>query len=311
MAQSSIRRVTEFLKAVEQGDSTALLPEVSAGEFGELERVLNHLVGEYRRMRVGRMPSKKEEMIKKELQISRAIQKSLLPARFPSLEKYEFAAFYEPAQEIGGDFYDVIEIDPDHVGIVISDVSGKSVSAAMLATVVRDTLRSQAFLTLSPREMLERSGQLLLPSLLSGFFVTLFYAVLDLPSGRVTCASAGHPPALWYRASKNNGEWIHPKGIAVGVLRGAEAVLKLEEYESHLESGDYLFLYTDGVTDAVSGEGKRFGKDGILKVVQEIGSRGGVSFLETLKERWLYLNDKGFQEDDGTAIVLSCREGCH
>lgn len=300
--------MTEFLKAVEAGDSAALLPETSTGELGELERVLNHLVSEYRRMRVGRMPIKKEEMIKKELKISRAIQKSLLPAQFPSLEKYEFAAFYEPAQEIGGDFYDVIEIDPDHVGIAISDVSGKSISAAMLATLVRDTLRSQAFLTLSPREMLERSAQLLLPSLLSGFFVTLFYAVLDLSSGRVTCASAGHPPALWYRSSKSDCEWIHPKGIAVGVLRGAEAALQLEEYESCLEAGDYLFLYTDGVTDAVSGKGKRFGKEGVLKVAQKIGTRGGISFLKTLQEEWLQLRTNGIQEDDGTALVLACKE---
>lgn len=305
---NSLKKITEYIRAAKNGDFSkglAVVPGLLKGkgrdEVVELAEAVQQLVDGYRS---ALEKLNHESALEDQMRISHVIQSSLLPSSLPEVEGLEFDAFYKPAQEIGGDYYDFIEIDPTHLGIVVADVSGKSISGAMLMTIVRNTLRTQAMLTLSPREVLERTNTLLLPNMKLGFFVSIFYAVLDKNTKRLVCANAGHPPLLFMHSREDRHEWIKPKGIALGLLRGNGFLSKVEEQEVGLENGDFIFLHTDGVTDVVSEEGLRFGRDRIAEVAHEMSPRGACAFLGKLENILVGFGSQGFQPDDMTAVVF-------
>ena len=296
-----LRRMVDFLNAAQKGDYSASLPVTSAGEMGELERALNRLVAE---LRENRDRWEEQKAMQRELKISQVIQSTLLPTVTPEIPEVEVLSLYRPARQIGGDYYDFIEIDSDHVGIAIADVAGKSVSGAMLMTITRSTLRAQAMLTLSPVEVLERTQRLLLPNMMRQFFVSVFYAVVDKRTKTITCANAGHPPLLWYHFHENRSEWIRPEGIAIGLLRDGSRPVASEEKEFRLDPGDLAFFYTDGITDLADPQGVRFGRDRLAQLAVEIGPQGGQAFLSTLENRLASFGEDLAQGDDMTAVLL-------
>lgn len=298
---SPIKRMIEFLEAAQRGDFSVTLPVTSPGELGELERCLNQLVLE---LHENRERWEEQKAIQKELKVSRVIQSTLLPTTTPDIPGLEIQSFYRPAKQIGGDYYDFINVDADHLGIVVADVSGKSVSGAMLMTIVHNTLRAQAMLTLSPSEVLARTQKLLLPNMMSQFFVSVFYAVLDKRYLRLTCANAGHPPLLVYRASSGQCEWIRPEGIAVGLCRDGHKPVAVEEREVDLEKGDLAFFYTDGITDASNAQDDRFGRKRIEQVALRSASKGGLNFLSDLQRELATFSGERPNDDDITAVIL-------
>lgn len=299
--QNALKRIRDFVLAAERGDFSKTLSETSEGELGEIERSVNRLVNELRGSRGEKV---NREAIEKELRISRAIQSSLLPTHLPEVPGIELAAIYRPALEIGGDYYDLIDIDSAHLGIAIADVSGKSISGAMFMTITRNTIRAQAMLTLSPREVLQRTERLLTPSMMPGFFVSIFYAVLDKETSRVSCANAGHPPLLLFRFEKRECEWVRPRGIAVGLVRNRPEGFQLEEREFALDQGDFAFFYTDGIPDALGEGGSRFGRDRILELATESGRQGAAGFLASLDARLSQFTANQPIADDITAVVM-------
>lgn len=304
---SALKRITDFIiRTAEQGNAAEILPETSPGELGELERAVNRLVSELHAARQGK---EKREAIDKELRLSRAIQSSLLPVAIPDIPGLEIRAIYRPAQEIGGDYYDFIEIDPTHLGIVIADVSGKSISGAMFMTITRNTIRSQAMLSLSPREVLQRAERLLVPSMMPGLFVSVFYAVLDLETMTLSCANAGHLPLLLFHFKEHRPDWVLPRGIAIGLKRGDTLGPAIEETELILREGDLAFFYTDGVTEAVDEEGEFFGRERIASIAQEAAAEGANHFLRTLEDRWKEFSGSQGQRDDVTAVAVGRNHG--
>lgn len=300
--QTELRRITKFLDSVERGNEEGYLAETSQGEVGELQRAVNRLVGE---VRAARGQKSYQVEMDREMRISRAIQSSLLPSKLPAIQGLELAAYYRPAREVGGDYYDLIEIDPVNTGIAIADVSGKSVSGAMLMTVVRNSLRSQAVQTLSPREVLERTEKLLISNMMPHIFVTVFYAVWNRLSGQLTCASAGHPPLLVHRFEEERCEWIRPAGMAMGLFRYRKRPLFMEEQTVGLNHGDLALFYTDGMTDAANPKGERFGREGMLQALRESGKLGSRHFLELLKERLGQFVGGEDPQDDVTVVALN------
>jgi sigma-B regulation protein RsbU (phosphoserine phosphatase) len=298
MKNMNLKRITEFVHAVEKGD-LSLLPETSGGELGELEQAINRLVSELRTVREG---GAEQEMLKRDMKISSAIQLSLLPSSLPEVPGFDLAAFYQPAQEIGGDYYDLIEIDDDHLGIVVADVSGKSVSGAMFMSITRNTIRAQSMLTLSPREVLERTQSMLLPSMAPGFFVSIFYAVLDKKEGRLSCANAGHPPLLWYRSGEKDCKWVGSHGVALGVLRNNES--KIGEEQIVLKPNDLVLFYTDGISETVDEKENYFGRDRLGDLAKKVGTPGASAFLAALRKKLADFQGAAKQQDDMTAVVL-------
>lgn len=307
MPQNVLRRITEFVIAAEGGDYSQRLPEESQGELGDLERAVNNLV---RKLKDSHQRDQHHEAFQRDLKLSRAIQTSLLPRELPRIPGTEVAAFYRPAQAVGGDYYDFLPVDEEHTGIVIADASGKGIPGAMFMTIVRNTLRSQALLTLSPREVLERTERLLGPSLLPGLFVSVLYAVLHAASGRLLLSNAGHPPLLHLKPNAAACEWIAPTGAALGV-RSSRGHFNIAEREIFLEPGDFLLFYTDGVSDVMTPDGTTFGRDPIGRLAVEKASQGAALFLATLEETLDRYRAEREPVDDMTAVALRRLGGGH
>lgn len=311
MMTSPVKRLTEFVLAAQQGVILTPLPILSQGELGELERAINLLVEAFKKTRYEKEEQAlNDELMAKEMRLAQAIQSSLLPSSIPEIPGLRIEAFYQPAREIGGDYYDFIEIDSAHIGIVIADVSGKSISAAMFMSIARSTLRSQAQLTLSPGEVLERTQDLLMPSLRPGIFVSVFYSVLNLETKKMVCANAGHLPLMVYRSVQKQPEWIHPKGIAMGLHHSRTSPPPLfQEEEFTLEEGDLAFFYTDGLTETRNSQGIFFGRNRLADFFREACQKEIPDYLSSLREKLDQFAGSVPQQDDQTAIVIQRRTG--
>jgi serine phosphatase RsbU (regulator of sigma subunit) len=205
----------------------------------------------------------KSERMERELQLAREIQTTFLPERIPDLPGWDVDIRWQPARQVGGDFYDIIELGDNNLGFVIADVADKGMPAALFMTLIRTLIRAAAKDKSSPAAVLKQVNELLIPDAKHGMFVTVFYSVLSLNTGKVLYANAGHnPPILRYYLSEELHELIRT-GMALGVMDGIE----IEEREVCLRPGDYLLCYTDGVTEAFSVSGEAYGNQRLFDVV--------------------------------------------
>jgi PAS domain S-box-containing protein len=204
------------------------------------------------------------ERSKSELRIASDIQKSFLPERIPPVSGFDLAATFIPAMEVGGDFYDFIPGE-GKLGMVIADVSGKSVPAALFMALSRTIVRINATHHEKGTDVLEDANNMITANSRLGMFVTLFYGVLDQNSRSLIYANAGHPPPLLMRSSSKAFEKLEVTGIALGALGGA----KYEERRVDLDSGDVLVLYTDGVNEAENSNFEQYGIERFCSIVRE------------------------------------------
>jgi sigma-B regulation protein RsbU (phosphoserine phosphatase) len=195
--------------------------------------------------------------ISSEMDVARRLQVSLMPRVPPTVGDWTVASYYKAARIIGGDFYDVYELPdpPGSVGIAIADITGKGITAALLMAFARAVMRSAAYNASGPVDTLERTNRVFKGDVRTGLFLTAFVAHL-LPGGIVRHASAGHEPALVWRAGTARLSWT---GSAGGML-GLFATTGAAEHVLRLAPGDVLLAYTDGATDARDGDGRRFGE---------------------------------------------------
>jgi PAS domain S-box-containing protein len=204
------------------------------------------------------------ERSKSELRIASDIQRSFLPERIPPISGFDLAATFIPAMEVGGDFYDFIPGE-GKLGMVIADVSGKSVPAALFMALSRTIVRINATHHEKGTDVLEDANNMISADSREGMFVTLFYGVLDQNSRSLIYANAGHPPPLLMRSSSKAFEKLEVTGIALGAFAGA----KYEERRVDLASGDVLVLYTDGVNEAENGNFEQYGIERFCSIVRE------------------------------------------
>jgi serine phosphatase RsbU (regulator of sigma subunit) len=197
------------------------------------------------------------ERLERELEIASEVQRTLLPDNLPLLPDYRFAAFLKPARQVGGDFYDAIELDGEHVGLLLADVADKSVQAALFMAVSRTLfmVESRRFREPSSVALAVHRGVLeVAPS--ADIFVTAFYGVLHRPSGRLTYVSAGHEQPLLIRPGAGIQK-LPGNGRFLGMIE----MLELDEFSVDMEPGDRLVIFSDGVPDATNGSGEQFGYD--------------------------------------------------
>ncbi|MFC1461845.1 SpoIIE family protein phosphatase, partial [Verrucomicrobiota bacterium] len=210
------------------------------------------------------------ERIQSELRFAREVQQGILPKVFPPFaraDNVEIFARMEPAREVGGDYYDFFLIDKDHIGVVIADVSGKGVSAGLFMMVVRTLLRNNALANLSAADAITKTNALLASDNPSAMFVTVFYFVCDMRTGKVTFCNAGHNPPFWLRKNKKQVDMVEQgpnKGVVVGVLEDAS----YSDSELVLAEGESLVLYTDGVTEPVDTSGEMYGEERLISRIE-------------------------------------------
>lgn len=209
--------------------------------------------------------------LERELSMAYEIQRSMLPRELPTIPGYELAADWRSAREVAGDFYDVIALGEDRLGVVIADVADKGIAAALFMAVSRSLLRGNAIATLDPEETLQQTNRLLLmDDSESGMFVTVYYSILGL-AGQAVGVNAGHNRPLWYHQASQQIEWLPKGGHALGWF----ANVPLEECPIELEPGDILVYYTDGLTEAENRAGEFFGEERLAQTVDVIASRDG------------------------------------
>lgn len=224
----------------------------------------------------------KHQRMEEELKIGRQIQESLLPEACPSFSGWEFAAFYRAARHVGGDLYDFI-VDPDNPGrmhLVIADVTGKGVPAALFMASYRTTFRAVALEGCGPAETLRRANRLISLDSRPPLFLTAFIATLDSQGSRFKFANGGHEKPLWYH--RDSGE-IEPL-ISRGMLLGAFDEIPVEEKEIFVASGDLLIFFTDGVTEARDAGGNFFGDEGLFSALSSRRWRDADHLLKAIVE---------------------------
>ena len=205
-----------------------------------------------------------KEKIAAELSVATKIQAEMLPNTFPAFpdrKDFDLYATMTPAKEVGGDFYDFFFVDDDHLCLVIADVSGKSVPAALFMVNSKSRIQNQAILGKSPREILSAVNNQLCLGNESGFFVTVWLAIIDLKTGKGVAANAGHEHPVLRRAGGKYESVVYRHSLAVGVMEG----MNFREHEFELHPGDRIFVYTDGVPEATDIKDELFGEERMLE----------------------------------------------
>ncbi|MCK9441000.1 MAG: SpoIIE family protein phosphatase [Methanothrix sp.] len=239
------------------------------------------------------------ERSKSELRIASDIQRSFLPERVPPVSGFDLAATFIPAMEVGGDFYDFIPGE-GKLGIVIADVSGKSVPAALFMALSRTIVRINANHHEKGTDVLEDANNMICADSREGMFVTLFYGVLDQNSRSLIYANAGHPPPLLMRSGSNAFEKLEVTGIALGAIGGA----KYEERRIELTSGDVLVLYTDGVNEAENSSCEQYGIERFCSMVRESCHLSAQGILDKILGDISQFCEGQAQFDDITMVVV-------
>jgi serine phosphatase RsbU (regulator of sigma subunit) len=242
------------------------------------------------------------ERVEQELRVARRIQQASLPKGVPELEGWEIAPHYQPAREVGGDFYDFFELEDGRVGVVVGDATGKGVPAALVVTATYSMLRAvaQVLGSFSPREVLAQVNEALLARIPLNMFVTCFYAILEPKSGSLKYANAGHDlPYLWHGGG--DAEELRARGMPLGLMPG----MSYEEKEITLQRGESVLFYSDGLVEAHDPKGEMFGFPRLRALVAEHGAEEERSLGDLLmKELYSFVGEGWEQEDDITLLTL-------
>jgi len=245
----------------------------------------------------------KKERIERELELARQLQQSMLPHSFPDIPGYALSARNEPARQVGGDFYDVIQLDPAHFGIVVADVSDKGFPAALYMSLTRSLLLAEARRTLSPRDALGNVNRLLQELGELDGFVSVFYGVVQTSTGQLTYARAGHERPLLLRDDQIIS--LGGDGIVLGIVDGD--AFRLTEEQMDLQAGDRLILYTDGLTDVLDAAGHFAGFDELQRLLQSQAGGDAEEICTAVFQALSTYRGAVDQFDDMTLLVLQVK----
>jgi sigma-B regulation protein RsbU (phosphoserine phosphatase) len=240
--------------------------------------------------------------LERELQVAREVQASLLPRAAPVFPGWEIEGRWWPAREVAGDYYDLFPLDAGRLGLVIADVSDKGMPAALFMALTRSVVRASVIQARTPAEGIAAANRLICCDSVGGMFVTLFYGVLQPATGALTYVNAGHNPPLLHRAGADHLLELPPTGMALGVLEEAS----LEQRLVQLYPGDWLFLYTDGLTDASDDQENRFGLERLRRVLLDGSHEGAVAadIVGALERTVDAFTGKAVPFDDVTLVLL-------
>src|SRR5215217_818703 len=239
--------------------------------------------------------------IEQELRVARHLQQASLPKEVPTLEGWQISPYYQPAREVGGDFYDLFELDDGRVGVVVGDATGKRVPAAFVVTATYNMLRAlaQALGAISPGEVLAQVNETLLARIPPNMFVTCFYAILDPESGLLSYANAGHD-LPYLRRHSGDAEELRARGIPLGLMSG----VSYEEGGASLREGNCDLFYSEGLVEAHHPKGEMFGFSRLKALISGHGEEDRALGDFLMGELYSFVGESWEQEDDITLLTL-------
>jgi len=298
---------------VSQGELIGVLnlgPRLSEQDYSSDDRkLLDNLAAQAApALRVGQLVREQEaeavtrQRFESELEVARLIQQNFLPKELPEMPGWQVAAYYRPAREVGGDFYDVIPLPDGRVGFVVGDVTDKGVPAALVMSATRSLLRASAQRLIEPGEVLGRVNDQLCPDMPKAMFVTCLYGVLDRDSGLLRFANAGHD--VPYVKTAHGVDELRARGMPLGLMPGME----YEEKEATLAPGDSVLLHSDGIVESHDPERDMFGFPRLRDTVARASSEESL-IDRVLTELAAFTGPDAAQEDDITMVTLQRSAG--
>jgi sigma-B regulation protein RsbU (phosphoserine phosphatase) len=245
-----------------------------------------------------------KKRIDHDLSVARRIQTALLPKDLPRVDGVELAAFNYPALEIGGDYYDFVQVDDTHLGIAIADVSGKGIGGAIMMSVCRSILRAQAPGNLSPAQVLKSLNRVVSQDITEDMFVCMLYMVLNTSTRELVVARAGHERPILSSGERGDFTIINSPGIAIGISDIETFEHALEEVTLQLRPGDVVVAYTDGITEAMNAQNEEWGVENFLDAVRVAAEEGANSVLNNVRQRLTRFVGNRAQYDDMTLLAL-------
>jgi len=240
---------------------------------------------------------------KDELEIARSIQLSLQPEQKPELKRLKLSCHYQPAKEVGGDYYDFASMGDERFTIIIGDVSGKGMPAALYAMKLQALFELLGKTSIGPREMLVEMNEVICEKIRRNYFITAVVGIVDFEENKLTLARAGHNLPLHFSSTTGATSWLNPPGLGIGMRKNPDFGDILEQTTVSLCADDLLLFYTDGITEAMNRQDQEFGTERLERILLENAHRD----VDEIKERLLWHLAKftagAPMADDATLVI--------
>ncbi len=297
-----IKALTVGAEKIGQGELDTKISVHSVREIQLLADTFNEMV---EKLKEGRSALLEKERMHKELEIARTIQATLLPSKLPHLRNFELDAYYNPASEVGGDYFDLIKIDDRRIMIVVGDVAGKGVPGLVVMAMVRILVRSLARRRENPASLLRHLNVMLLKDMKKNLFVTLFIGILDTQDSILEFASAAHMPLLVFHCKEKIVRMIKTSMKPLGIFPDEIFARNLECRKIVLQPGDLFLQFTDGLSEMRNPEGEEYGFERLMRVAADEAAGGARHFIARLRESLDGFRKDAPQSDDLTIVAIS------
>jgi len=298
-----IQKLTEGVLRIGEGNLDQTLPVEGADEFSEIARAFNEITDKFRKSQEDLV---EQERLQKEMQVAQEIQHALLPRKFPDVEGYDISTIYRAAKDVGGDYFDFVQIDANTLGIIVADVSGKGVPGSLVMTMIRTALRLESRENYSPTDVLSRVNQFVADDVKKGMFITIFFITLDSLKRTIAFASAGHNPMILYRKDVDSCYFLNTRGMPLGISLpdGVKFDQTIEHDKVKLKKDDMLVIYTDGITEAMNKAGDQYGNDRLIDFIKSNCELHPDEFTAKLDADINRFTSGAPQNDDITLVVI-------
>lgn len=272
-------------------------------EFSQIAKAFNDMAGKFKGAQESLI---EQEKMQKEIAVAKEIQHTLLPKEMPDTEGFDIASLYRSAKEVGGDYYDVMNVGKNLLGVIVADVSGKGVPGSLVMTITRTVFRLTAIQNKSAKSVLTKVNNFVKEDMKKGMFVTAFYLVLDSVTREINFASAGHDPLIIFRAKEDKCYYVKPKGFPLGISLPEEDLFKnvMVEEKVKLQKDDLICVYTDGIIEAMNGKREIWGEKRFMECIKRNGRLSAAEFIEKLDQELKDFTQGYPQNDDITIVVI-------
>ncbi|HYE98811.1 MAG TPA: SpoIIE family protein phosphatase [Planctomycetota bacterium] len=297
-----IRHLITDITEVSNGNLNHQTHPHSTDEVGLLATTFNRMTTA---LRAAHQQEIEAKALEHDLEIASEIQSNLVPKRMLKIPGYDISAYYRPSKEVGGDYYDFIEIDENNEGFIVADVSGKGIPGSLVMTMARAFIRMEAERSrnTSPGDTLSRANRMLAQDIKKGMFVTAMYGILNKQTNQLRVASAGHNPMVVVRGN-GQVQLVNPNGIALGFDKGPVFDRSVKEEVVTLGHGDRIVAFTDGTVEAMSPDNQEFGDKRFYQMIQQLSGRDSNQLLNLLVKAIDDHRGNAPQSDDITIVTM-------